>query len=174
MFILLIILGFIMLDKEQTAFIEKHYKEMYNKLFLYAMRILKNSLLSEEAVQDTFRIACTKINIIYSSRNPEGWLVNTMRNVIRNIQKSQIILNKYIIHLSDIENVEDSTDFIKHDFELLFGDIAKSDDFKLLTRIVIDKITILEASKELGINVEACKKRVQRVKKKLKDKYEGK
>jgi RNA polymerase sigma-70 factor (ECF subfamily) len=92
--------------------------------------------------------------------------------VIRNIQKSQITLNKYIVQIPDIENIEGSTDFIKRDFELLFGDIAKSDDFKLLTRIVIDKSTFLEASKEFGLNVEACKKRVQRIKKKLKENFE--
>jgi len=166
-------MGVAMLDKEKTSFIEKHYKGMYSKLFSYALSVLKNTAHSEEAVQDTFLIACAKIDIFYLSPNPEGWLVNTLRNVIRNIQKSKVVLNKYIVQIPDIENVEDTTDFVKHNFELLFGDIAKSDDFKLLTRVVIDKYTILEASKEFGLNVEVCKKRLQRIKKKLNDELKG-
>ena len=38
---------------------------------------------------------------------------------------------------------------------------------QLLINIVIRKYSMLEAAEELGISVEACKKRVQRAKKRL-------
>jgi len=158
-----------MLSKEQDAFIDKLFREMYNKMLSYAQYVLRDPSLSEEAIQDTFRIACAKINVICISKNPEGWLVNTLRNVIRNMQKSRITLNKYIVMLLDVEKTEAPIGAYETDYELLFGDIAKSEDFKLLLRVVIDKCTMLEASKELGITVEACKKRVQRIKKKIKE-----
>lgn len=34
------------------------YLEQYHSLFLYANAVLRDSGLAEEAVQDTFRIAC--------------------------------------------------------------------------------------------------------------------
>ena len=40
-------------------------------------------------------------------------------------------------------------------------------NFQLLVNIVVRRYTMLEAAEELGITVEACKKRVQRAKKKL-------
>ena len=161
-----------MLSKEQIAFVDKLYVDMYRKLFLYAMNIMKNTFHSEEAVQDTFRIACAKIDSFYTCQNPEGWLFNTLKYVLRNMQKSHMMLNKYIIMLFDIESVKDSisSNPLSTDFELIFGDIVNSDDFKLLLRIVIDKCTMLEASKEFGISIDVCKKRIQRIKKKLKNK----
>jgi len=136
------------------------------------MCILSDKSLSEEAVQDTFRIACAKIDVFRTSVNPEGWLVNTLRNVIRNMQKNRAVISKYFIYDIELEKIEDSSISTKQGFELIFGDIANSEDFKLLTRIVLDKYTMLEASQEFGLTVDACKKRVQRIKKKLKDDYQ--
>ena len=47
--------------------------------------------------------------------------------------------------------------------------VLGEEDFELLKRIAIENRTMLEASSELGISVETCKKRIQRAKKKLKD-----
>jgi len=162
-----------MLTKEQADFLDMQYRKNYLFLHSYAKKILNSKSISEEAVQETFKIACDKINIFYASNNPEGWLVKTLKNVIKNIFKVQRSLNKYIIQVPDIEDIKTSTDFTITDYELIFGDIAKSDDFKLLTRIVIDKHSMLEASMEFNITVEACKKRVQRIKKKLKTVIKG-
>jgi len=161
-----------MLNKEQYEFIEMHFDMMYRNLISYAMCSLNDISLSEEAVQDTFRIACSKIDLVYTSENPKGWLVNTLRNFIRNIHKSRRVLNKYFVSVMDLEEIEDSKNYADYGFELIFGDIAKSEDFKLLIKIVLDKCTMLEAANEFGITVDACKKRVQRIKKKLKEEYQ--
>ena len=47
--------------------------------------------------------------------------------------------------------------------------VLGAEDFELVKHVVIDKRTMVEASSELGISVENCKKRIQRAKKKLKD-----
>ena len=54
--------------------------------------------------------------------------------------------------------------------DLLFNDISGSEDFQLLKRIALDRCTILELAEELGVSVEACKKRVQRARKRLQKK----
>lgn len=162
-----------MLNKEQDACIEMHYRGLYKKMLSYAMYTLRDASLSEEAVQDAFMIACAKIDVFYASKNPEGWLINALRNVIRNMKKLRITLNKYVVQLLDTENIIDTGNFTaEQDFELIFGDIVKSDDFKLLRKVVLDKYTMLEASIEFGITLDACKKRVQRIKKKLKETHQ--
>ena len=56
------------------------------------------------------------------------------------------------------------------DLAALYGDLAARADFQLLKRVVLDGRTMLEAAEEYGITVEACKKRIQRLRAHLKKK----
>ena len=60
------------------------------------------------------------------------------------------------------------------DFNITYTQLLGEDEFSLLKMLVLDKYTILEAAQHLGISVEACKKRIQRTKKKLKSIFEKK
>lgn len=51
--------------------------------------------------------------------------------------------------------------------DLMYSDLLTEEEYRLLTLIVRYRYSILEAALEFGINVETCKKRIQRVKKKL-------
>ena len=46
------------------------------------------------------------------------------------------------------------------------------EEFDLIRKVVLEKYSLLEAAEELGISIEACKKRLQRAKNKLKKKLE--
>lgn len=141
---------------------------MYYSLSAYALSVLNDRSLAEEAVHDTFRIACAKVDDFQSSLNPKGWLFNTLKYVIKNIIRSRARLNNMIISSFDFNENIDVKDSDTSNIDLLYSDIADSSEYKLLKRIALDKYTMLEAAQELGISVEACKKRVQRAKKKLK------
>ena len=69
-------------DIESNKLIEQLYFEMYNKLFLYAQSALRDHCLAEEAVQETFRIDCAKADRLAESENRQGWLINTLKNVL--------------------------------------------------------------------------------------------
>lgn len=155
------------LDDNQQKFIKELYKEMYYSLSAYALSALNDRSLAEEAVQDTFRIACAKVNDFQSSTNPKGWLFNTLKYVIKNMIRSRSRLNNIIISSFDFDENIYTKDSNTSNIDLLYSDIVDSPEYKLLKRIVIDKYTMLEAAQELGISVDACKKRVQRSKKKL-------
>ena len=64
--------------------IERLYLDLYPLLFEYARSSLSSDSLAEEAVQETFRIACQKPESLIHSPNPEGGLVNTLKNVLKN------------------------------------------------------------------------------------------
>ncbi len=156
------------LDDNQRSFIEELYMEMYYPLFAYAMSALNDSSLAEEAVQDTCRIACAKVDNFLSSPNPRGWLLNTLKYVIKNMIRSRVRLNNMVVSSFEFDEntIADDTDTSNIDF--MYSDIVDSAEYELLKKIALDKYTMLEASQEIGISVEACKKRVQRAKKKLK------
>ena len=169
-------------DREQERLLEELYKEMYSVLLCYANAALKDKTLAEEAVQDTFRIACAKVGELSASENPRGWLMLTLKNVLRNTNRELAALNQLFVTAVSIddeivlETYASGTDYEKRiedsDLNILYSDLLSPDEYRLLKRIVLQKYTIRDAAKELGISIESCKKRIQRIKKKLRKKLE--
>ena len=85
------------LDTHQAQVIAEIYNKMYKQLLAYARSSLDQEYLAEESVQDTFRIACAKYDEFISSPNPEGWLIITLRNIIRNTRREQAKLNRMFV-----------------------------------------------------------------------------
>lgn len=158
-----------MAPREPWTFeIEKLYKEMYSTLYAYALRVLKNSALAEEAIQDTFCIACAKRDQVLSNPRPQGWVMVTLRHVMQNMLRTQQKLQQ-ILSLSAGEELPiEEPELLNVD--LLFGNVSDSEDFQLLKRVALEQCTIPELAQELGISVETCKKRVQRARKRLRKK----
>ncbi len=155
------------LKYEQAQRIEQLYRELYLPLCIYANSALQSRPLAEEAVQDTFRIACTKADDLLRSENPQGWLTNTLKNVIRNIRRSQARMQGMLLRLLPQEHAEISSPAGLVELAEVCTALLGRADYELLVKIVLQNYTMLEAAQELGISVEACKKRVQRAKKKL-------
>jgi RNA polymerase sigma-70 factor (ECF subfamily) len=162
------------LDDNQQKAVEKLYMEMYYPLSAYAKSALRESTLAEEAVQDTYRIACSKVNDLLTSPNPKGWLLNTLKYVISNMIHNRARLNKMVISSIDLIENYPENNINPLDIDILYSDIANSEDYKLIKKIALDKYTMLEVAKEYGISIEASKKRVQRARKKLKDHFNKK
>ncbi len=155
---------------EQSQKIEKLYLEMFDKMMAYACCSLDNVALAEEAVQETFRIACQKPDQLCQSVNPQGWLVQTLKYTICNIKSSrataQKLVEKYLkAQSSDASFAEDHVD--PH---ILYENVAHTEAFQLLVEAAIEGRSNLEMANRRGISVEACKKRVQRAKEVLRKK----
>lgn len=155
------------MEERHLEQIEALYFECYKKLESLALSSLKNVSLAEEAVQETFRIACSKPESVAASPNPKGWLVNTLKYVIANIERRQMVANKVVSdYLGDeIDRLPAPAEQIELD--VLYGDMADSIEFKMVKAIALDGKSMIELSEELGITVDACKKRVQRAKQTL-------
>ena len=152
--------------------VERLYQEMYPALHAYAKRILDNSALAEEAGQDAFCIACAKREDLLRSGEPRGWIVCTLKYVMRNMLRTQAKTANLLSLFQSMEKPDQAEDTVNVD--VLFGDIADSEDFQLLKRIALDRCTMLEIAEDLGISVEACKKRVQRARKRLRERLASK
>ena len=143
--------------------IEVLYREMYPILFGYAKNALKEPQLAEEAVQDVFLIACAKSDTFLRSGNPKGWLMKALQFVIRNTVRQQAKMKKMTaMSLNSEESVLLSA-YDEGDIDALYENLATREDFQLFKKIVLDHYSMKEAAEEFHINVEACKKRVQRI-----------
>ena len=152
--------------------IDRLYLQMYPMLFEYARSSLANDALAEEAVQDAFIIACQKPEDLCNSPNPEGWLVKTLKNVISNTIRSQniarrILLDYFATNAKDISISDDRVGL-----DILYDDVADSEEFKLLKEMALDGKSYLEMAQARGISVVTCRKRMQRAKEVLRKKIQ--
>ena len=158
------------MNAEQNRKIEKLYCEMFEKMMIYACSSLDSEALAEEAVQETFRIACQKPEQLCESVNPQGWLVQTLKYTIRNIKSNRAtaerIVEKYLTaQTKDFSFSEDHLDL-----HILYENVADTEEFRLLAEMVIEGKSHLEIANSRGISVSACKKRMQRAKETLREK----
>ena len=83
-----------------------------------------------------------------------------LHNTVRSVASANRLTEK-------IKTVTEPVSSDTADLRLLYGPLADREEFKLLQSVSEGK-TILELSRELGISMEACKKRVQRAREYLK------
>lgn len=155
---------------QPNEIIAQLYIQMFDFLLNYATASLKSRSKAEEAVQETFRIACQKPERLLSSARPEGWILNTLKNVIsdmrRNQENTNRMLREYIISQSwDFSVTEDRVSV-----DILFEDLSQTEEMKLLKEYAIDGCSHLEMARKRGITVPACRKRLQRAREYLRKK----
>lgn len=138
--------------------LERLYCEMYEWLFGYANATLSDPSRAEEAVQETFRIACDKLPNLLESENPKGWLVNTLKGVLRNFLRKDARDSKVLIPLPEHYGGEQTPDLPP---ELLYQDLARTREYELMMKLS-EAGSIRELAKVLGISESSCKKRIQR------------
>ncbi len=160
------------MNKEQYDKIERLYRANYDKLYYYANSLLQNPGLAQEAVQETFCVACIKAEELLDSGRPEQWLFATLRNLARNTNRRRQRANRYLLRAIAEFRAEDFAQGQDAEFPLFCAEVLKPEDFELVRRIVLDGRSHLEAAEELGISLNACRKRYYRALKKLRTAYE--
>ena len=158
------------MTNRQRKQIDTLYDKNYDFLVSYAMVFLKNIALAEEAVQEAFAIACEKPQQVCNSPNPEGWLVNTLKNVIHNMERRRMAAEKVVTDcLGDkLELLPAPVDHL--DLKLLYGNIADTEEFRIMMALGPEGMSMPELAAELGISVSAAKKRAERARKILQKK----
>lgn len=150
------------LQPEQAAVIEALFRANWEALYRYANRMLRSPPLAEEAVQEAFLIAVTKYEELQASGNPEGWLFCTVRNVVRNQQRARQRWSELLLRLLSEQNDAPALSGV-------FTGLAEDEDLRLVRRVTLEGYSVRETAEALGISVEACKKRIQRAKARLRE-----
>ncbi|WP_162612157.1 sigma-70 family RNA polymerase sigma factor [Flavonifractor sp. An306] len=161
------------MQADNRAIFESYYRKYYSQIVIHAYRFLQNWPMANEAAQEAFLIAWRRFEVFQSSENRIGWLKVTAKNVALNMMARALREQKLFISMCEVpESTAAEAEELPVSAELLFQNMMTEDESHLLKRIVLDKATYLELSKELGISVWACQKRMQRLLKKLKSALE--
>ena len=137
-------------------------------LFAYAVTLLGNAATAEEAVQESFRIACMKPEALIRSDNPVGWMGNTMKHAVRNIKRTQ--LRRRIgatLSLDDDEVCLAQPGRPDEYADVEFSDLMTDEEYRMLKWHVLLDVSIKDIAETMDISEEACKKRIQRTKKRV-------
>lgn len=161
------------LNREQQAKIERLYRDMYAVLYEYADSELTDKFIIKDAVQETFRIACGKGDELLESENPSGWLMETLKNVILNIEKMERRRARIFLPSAALdENRAGRPQEILMDLDIIGPQVLGEEDYQLMKQVILGRITVREAAQALDISEAACYKRISRNKKKLKKYFE--
>lgn len=157
---------------QQEQFFERCYREQFARLKVYAHAHQLNWEEAEELVQDTFHTAWEKIDAFTASDNPMGWLVNTLKfklyNRERKRQRQAQLFLRFCMLAPPPAAEEPPDDSLNH----FCQQVLSPSDYYALRRIVLEDATYAQLSEELGISLWTCRKRVQRILKKLRRQME--
>lgn len=158
------------MNTEQKELIEQLYFEMHEALIIFARCSLEEEALAEEAVQETFQIACQKPDDLFESLNPKGWIVNTLKNTIRNVKRRRESACQLLFRYLEMQSKDAAFSEDAVSLEVMYENVADLEEFKLVKEMAVDGRSYLEMATARGITVSACKKRVQRAKETLQKK----
>ena len=146
---------------EQNELVDSLYREYYTEMVETAQRCGCSLEYAEDIVQEVFQIACVKFAEMNVSESRVGWLFITLRNRIGNNYRAM----RYAQNLR--EQIKTSYAVTHEDhlkLTVLYSGLVSSEELDLLIRFYIDGVSAKQIAEELGINLEKCKKRIQRAK----------
>ena len=155
---------------EEKELIDRLYFEMYEPLVGYANSYLSDQHRAEELTQEVFVSAVRKPEALLNSPNPKGWLYKAMWNMIQNSNRVTTRQMKLIADFLSVNGREVAVSMDQPDLKLQFGELAETEEFKLIYDMAVLGKSQQEMAAERGITVVNCKKRVERAKKFLRRK----
>lgn len=158
-------------------FIDHLFIKYYNSLIAYARSNLQDMYYAEDVVQDTFYEALRKADELMIHPNVGGWLTETLKNKIRNLKKKLARLSKHVVsyeaqwdQIELIPVLDNPSGYIMYVCHVA-KDVLTPKDYLLFRRIAIEQVSYADAAKELGISTDAAYKRMERVRKKIRNMF---
>lgn len=152
--------------------IESQFQEFYPALYRYAKIALDNPDWAEDVVQDVFHFALQNAETFNQHPNPRGWLMQTLKNKIKECKRQRKKLADMEQSLDTLPEhilaVEDEAPGERGEgaMEKIRRRLTK-EELHLLKRIVLDKASHTELAEELHITAWASQQRLSRIRVKL-------
>ena len=138
-------------------FMEKLYRESYERLARVAFRLTGDMDQAKDLVQDTFMLALGHAEELRDHPAPEAWLIVTLKNLLRNEQRrlsNQEISLDTLLFVPAPESAEPLE-------SVLPTDLSPEDRQVLVWRFQ-DRLDYREIANRLGISETGCRSRVSR------------
>lgn len=161
---------------DEKVLVERLYRLYFKRLFIYANAVLRDQEQAKDIVQDTFHEALRRIDVFAKHENPGGWLMNVVKNKLKEYERSRHRHLRYLLSLD--------ADFLDENNlpeELVSGQtepqgesvleiiewVLTPEELRLLKRLVFDRASHQQVAQEFGISVYASQKRLERIRDKL-------
>ncbi len=162
------------MTEEQMAYVERFFKEHFWELQVHAYRFLGEWKGTEDMVMDAFSIACEKIDVFVRSENQIGWMKIAVQNVCWNFLRRQNRENRLVTDWEDLteDQIPATEDPLPSELIERCKTLLRKKDFRLLYEAVILEIPMDKLAEAHGMSEGACRKQVERIRKKLKKFFE--
>lgn len=162
------------MTEEQMAYVEQFFKEHFGELQVHAYRFLGDWKRTEDMVMDAFSIACEKLDVFLESENQLGWMKLAVQNVCWNLLRRQDRENRLVTGWEELtpDQIPVTEDPPPDEFVERCRALLREGDFRLLYEAVILEIPMDKLAEAHGMSEAACRKRVERIRKKLKKIFE--
>jgi len=157
------------MDNNHEQLFNRLFTDTFTPLFRFANARLNDAHRAEELVQDAFLIAVDKMDEVAASKNPEGWLMNTMKFLILHENR---LRSKGAAIIFEYEQVNDYELASKDEYIAETRSMFSDEEWWLLRVSCIEKLPVGIIAKQMGLPYETCKKRVQKVKRIAAEKYD--
>ncbi len=155
------------MQHDQEAFLERLYRENFDKMELYAGAILYDRETAPVAVQDAFLLACQKMDELMKAPDAMVWLKNTVRHTVLHMNRRKSLEKKFMLSIEALP-VELSSPASNENALLdQCRSLLPPEDFQLVVSVVVEGVPYKEKAEELGISIWYCYKKVSRILDKL-------
>ncbi len=161
------------MTEKERRFIGRLYSENAEKLFIYAFSCVKDRHIAEDLVIETFIGASKKVSWLISHPNPGGWLREALKFEIKKHLRAMArtphmvsydtVTEHYTPQLADYDDQGES---------LLNKSGLTEMEQEQCRMYFIEDLSHNRVSEKLGITVSASQKRRERLRKKLKRRWE--
>lgn len=156
------------------------YLAHVEKLLRYAQGQIQNREMAEELVQDTFHEAYLKFDQLQRHENPGGWLMQTLKNKLANHQRARRRESALLAHwtegaehiaapgdmaaeLAQRQQVAEIRAFVAASFDEV--------DRQLFQLLLVEDRSHKAAAQLLGITVWNSQKRLERIRRRLREAF---
>lgn len=157
---------------EQESQFAGFYREHLNKLVVLAYSLTHEWQLAKDVVQDSFQktLEPVKLQAFLSSEDPVRWMRSMVRNTARNAVRARNRQLKWLISYEECTPLSTNDVYpSEHDTLVRCQELLTSEELRLLKRVTLDGLSHIDAAGELGISMWACYKRVEKIKRKLRE-----
>ena len=153
------------LESAERQYIQELYLNHYPTLQRAVRHLGFRGEAAEDWIQETFLIAIQRIDVLKECASPGAYLTQILRNVIGHHLRSSKYAARILEKLQETQQTEYEDEA---DPATLYHGLVKDEELRLLLRFYLEGRSRKELARELGIDVEACSKRIQRAKAHLK------
>ena len=161
---------------DEKELVERLYRLHFKKLFIYANAALRNPELAKDVVQDTFHEAMRRIDVVAKHENPGGWLMNVVKNKLKEYERNRRRDLRYLLSLDadfpDESNLPEELVLALPETQgepvlEIIERLLTPEELRLLKRLVFGRASHQQVAQEFGISVYASQKRLERIRDKL-------